>query len=337
MRLFATAVVLAALGLGHGAAAAEFTLSDPYYMGDRMTSAKVHVEGEIVPGDLAGLVDVLSAIDGFEEGFWDGGTVLLLNSPGGSYHEGIEIGRMVREKGIGTRVPAGAECYSACAIVFMHGTSKADGEEWLNRSLSPKGLLGFHAPYLVLPEDVVPSRGMVEASYSAAMTSIAALVESAGHIFSEELLMKMLMTPADDMLMVETIADALLWKIALDGGPAPLTSLMQSQMLMACQTFDDLENDLRPSITTARAVELVQGGYGPKSIGMSDNGDEIYRYTISDLNSIGCNLGVRRNDDGSIGVRYYGTSYANEPIPQSASWSLGRIYFMDPSTPIGKR
>src|SRR5690606_36072207 len=114
---------------------------------------------------------------------------------------------------------------------------------------------------LVLPDDIVPSRGMVEASYSAAMTSIAALVESAGHIFSEELLMKMLMTPADQMLMVETVADLLLWDIALDGGSRSLTSLTYAQMVMACETFDELERDIRPTITAARAIEIVSGGY----------------------------------------------------------------------------
>lgn len=337
MRSVAIAVVITLFALGHGGAAAEFTLSDPYYMGDRMTSATVHVDGEILPGDLKELVGVLSVIDGFEEGFWDGGTVLSLNSPGGSYLEGIEIGRMVRDKGIGTRVPDGAGCYSACAIVFMHGTSKADGEEWLNRRLHPKGLLGFHAPYLVLPEEIVPSRAMVEASYSAAMTSIAALVESAGHIFSEELLMKMLMTPADEMLMARTVGDVLLWDIALDGAPQPLTSLTYSQMVMACQTRDELERDLRPSITAARAIEVVDGGYGPKLLGVSDSGDEIYRYSISEMNSVGCNLGVRRNEDGSVSVRYYGTSYGNEPLPQRPSWMLGSLYFTDPTTPIATR
>lgn len=337
MRSIAMAAVLTIFALGQESVAAEFALSDPYYMGDRLTSAMVSVDGEILPGDLEELVGVLSVIDGFEEGFWDGGTVLSLNSPGGSYHEGIEIGRMVREKGIGTRVPAGAGCYSACAIIFMHGTSKADGEEWLNRRLHPKGLLGFHAPYLVLPEKIVPSRAMVEASYSAAMTSVAALVESAGHIFSEELLMKMLKTPADEMLMAETVGDVLLWDIALDGGLRPLASLTYSQMVMACQTRDELERDLRPSISAARAIEVVEGGYGPKSLGVSESGDEIYRYSINDMNSVGCNLGVRRNEDGSISVRYYGTSYGNDPIPQGSSWPLGSLFFTDPSMPIATR
>lgn len=324
--------VTSALFQTHSALSVEIRLSDEYYFQDRITSAKVHVTGEILPGDLEKLVDAMSIIDGFEEGFWDGGTVLSLDSPGGSYLEGIEIGRMIREKGIGTRVPANAECFSACAIIFMHGTTKADGDEWLNRRLHPKGQLGFHAPYLVLPDDVVPSRGMVEASYSAAMMSIAALVESAGHIFSEELLMKMLMTPADDMLMVETVADLLLWDITLDGGPRPLTSLTYAQMVMACETFDELEQDIRPSITTLRAIEVVSDGYGPVLVGKAQNNDEIYRFSVSDMNMVGCNLGVGHNDDGSLRVRYYGTSYGDEPIPETYTWTLGSLYFEDPST-----
>jgi hypothetical protein len=335
MRLPVAAALFAALGHLPAASAASFTLTDPTYIGDQITGAIIQVEGEILPGDLERLEEVLGAFHEFETGFIDGGALLALNSPGGSYNEAIYIGRMIREKGIGTRVAAGAACYSTCALIFMHGISKADGEEWPNRALHPKGSLGFNAPYLELADDVVPTIDMVEESYAAAMNSVAALLESAEGIFNPELLMKMLKTTqADGMLMVETVGDLLFWDIALDVEPPPITTLTYAQMVMACQTLDDLERGKRPSTTAAGATGIVDAGFGPKRLGVAGNGDEIYRFSLSDLNLEGCNLGIQRQPDNTLSVRYYGTSYADDPMPQTYPWSLDSLYVLDPSTPF---
>ncbi len=100
------------------------------------------LEGPIEPGDLDRLRQVVDA----RPGNVNDTMRLCLHSPGGSYDEGLSIARYLMEHSIGTAVAAGAECYSACAIIFMGGTFPWKGE--LNRYLHTQAVLGFHAPYI---------------------------------------------------------------------------------------------------------------------------------------------------------------------------------------------
>lgn len=59
---------------------------------------------------------------------------LLLESPGGSLDDGIELGRAVRLKGL--RTLTRATCASACALLFLGGV-----ERWL---IGANARLGFH-------------------------------------------------------------------------------------------------------------------------------------------------------------------------------------------------
>ena len=59
---------------------------------------------------------------------------LLLESPGGSLDDGIELGRAVRLKRL--RTLTRDTCASACALIFLGGT-----ERWL---VGPKARIGFH-------------------------------------------------------------------------------------------------------------------------------------------------------------------------------------------------
>lgn len=60
-------------------------------------------------------------------------TTVVLAGPGGRIGTGYALFRMFRERKLATRVDAG--CASACTIAFLGGTE---------RSISPKGRLGFH-------------------------------------------------------------------------------------------------------------------------------------------------------------------------------------------------
>jgi len=59
---------------------------------------------------------------------------LLLESPGGSLDDGIELGRAVRLKSM--RTLTRETCASACALIFLGGT-----ERWL---VGPRARIGFH-------------------------------------------------------------------------------------------------------------------------------------------------------------------------------------------------
>jgi hypothetical protein len=113
------------------------------------------LEGTIQRGDL----DRLKALIGAQrEKAFASSPRLCLNSPGGAYREGLAIASYLMKQSIGTAIPRGAECYSACAIVFMGGTFPWKGE--LNRYLHAQAVLGFHAPYV--PDSNNKNRVMVD-------------------------------------------------------------------------------------------------------------------------------------------------------------------------------
>lgn len=56
-------------------------------------------------------------------------------SPGGSSAAGMEMGRVIKRRGLATRVPRGAVCFSACSMAFLGGVL---------RSVDPGGFYGVH-------------------------------------------------------------------------------------------------------------------------------------------------------------------------------------------------
>jgi hypothetical protein len=71
------------------------------------------VQGTIENGEAARLAQALASAGVVEE--------VWLNSPGGTLTEGIAMGRLLRKKGLLTRVPNGAACASACTFAFLGG------------------------------------------------------------------------------------------------------------------------------------------------------------------------------------------------------------------------
>ncbi|MDW6023518.1 hypothetical protein SAZ10_17345 [Mesorhizobium sp. BAC0120] len=49
---------------------------------------------------------------------------VVLNSPGGSVQDALEMGRLIREKGLGTLVEKGGYCASSCPLVFAGGATR---------------------------------------------------------------------------------------------------------------------------------------------------------------------------------------------------------------------
>src|SRR5260370_40544532 len=50
---------------------------------------------------------------------------VVLNSPGGSVADALEMGRLIREKRFATAVEAGKYCVSSCPLVFAGGVARA--------------------------------------------------------------------------------------------------------------------------------------------------------------------------------------------------------------------
>lgn len=86
-----------------------------------------------------------------------GGTVEL-KSLGGDLVASVSIGRIVRDHGIKTVVPAGTYCLSGCAIIWAGG---------VERRVEEHGTVGFHRPWRRNENgEVVPGRtGIVRHYY----------------------------------------------------------------------------------------------------------------------------------------------------------------------------
>ncbi|SMQ86120.1 hypothetical protein SAMN06295905_3419 [Devosia lucknowensis] len=56
-------------------------------------------------------------------------STVLLDSPGGSVNDALEIGRLILEKGLSTEVRDGGLCASSCPIIFASGTERIAGRD----------------------------------------------------------------------------------------------------------------------------------------------------------------------------------------------------------------
>jgi len=63
---------------------------------------------------------------------------VVLDSPGGSVMDALEIGALIQEKGLATKVAAGNLCASSCPIIFASGAE---------RIASPESAIGVHQIY----------------------------------------------------------------------------------------------------------------------------------------------------------------------------------------------
>jgi hypothetical protein len=213
--LFGPVYILATLPTIHGAEAITFLKGAPQ-------ACEIVVDGEILKGDFEVFV---TQYNNTKFGR------VCLNSPGGSYFDGIKIARFINDSRISTRVQADGECYSACAIIFMAGITEVGDFEYRDRTLEPGGTIGFHAPYPVVAEGKFDTK-QVEESFAFAMAEAGDLVGFSGSFDSEPtrppgdkelsailpraLLAKMLKKRKDDMYLIKTIGDAILSGINID-------------------------------------------------------------------------------------------------------------------------
>lgn len=170
------------------------------------------------------------------QGLWS----VCLNSPGGSYTEALKIYDQIKRYGIGTVVAEGAECLSACAIIFLAGnfqyytTMGGNLVTGTNRAIHAGASLGFHAPSLGL-NDVsgdVPFEEIGRA-YSVAVTQNAELIN---RLSDNQLpiLRRILSTPPDDMFYVDTVAKTLEVDMEVLGVEIP-NEIEPKHVTAACQ------------------------------------------------------------------------------------------------------
>lgn len=78
---------------------------------------RLEMTGTIVPGTAERLRAELEKRGGYA-------TRIVLNSPGGVVQEALAMARLVRERGLDSRVPAGGLCASSCPLLFAGGVRR---------------------------------------------------------------------------------------------------------------------------------------------------------------------------------------------------------------------
>jgi hypothetical protein len=106
-------------------------LRDPGILPDRLMLTREdgaiwRLEGGIEGGDAVRIVKQLAEAAPER---------VILQSPGGSVGDALQIGRAIRDAGIETQILAGEYCMSACPYMLAGGTA---------RDISPDGAVGVH-------------------------------------------------------------------------------------------------------------------------------------------------------------------------------------------------
>lgn len=190
------------------------------------------LQGEIKAGDSQ---ELLKKTENYYEELQRNGTFferrtspiyVCLNSPGGSFLEGVNLAKIISDFGLATRIPSNSVCLSACSIAFMAGSfGHPEGEvRWTNRSMHPSAKLGFHAPSLNIPQGEYNERS-VEKAYGVALQSVAAVADLRANSiqeFAESIFIKFLRTPASTFTYIDTVGSAT--RLGVRISPVPVFS-----------------------------------------------------------------------------------------------------------------
>ena len=158
---------------------------------------------------------------------------LCLNSPGGSLAEAMRIVDYFREEashtrgGVQTAIARGDRCEGSCAYVFFAGrfvrfSGNGYYEGRSNALLHPNGRLGLHAPTLPINDESSYSAEDVRAIWAVGMQAASELSRqiASGNIFlSGTLFSEILTRPPGEMLTIDTVAQAVQWRIEVEPSP----------------------------------------------------------------------------------------------------------------------
>lgn len=178
--------------------------------------ARFKLEGEIVEGDSHRVAKALNDANiSNQQDPWRQ-IVVTLNSPGGEYHEGLDLALAFRRLGLATIVRSGDACYSACAIAFLGGVdlpkdptpvgeSDPLPDQMPSRTIEKGAKLGFHAPYVSVSDGSYDA-ALVQDAYRAAVLGIARLVAVADRLYIVPAELPRLLAPGrDEMYMADDV------------------------------------------------------------------------------------------------------------------------------------
>lgn len=124
--------------------------------------------GTIDPGSAQRFADEIAARGEYV-------STVLLDSPGGSVDDALEMGRLILDKGLSTQVRNGGLCASSCPLIFVSGQERLAGRD---------AAIGVHQIYAAAlsasPVDALAVAGVAMADAQSATAEITRHLTSAG-------------------------------------------------------------------------------------------------------------------------------------------------------------
>jgi hypothetical protein len=220
-----TLAILVVGAVAGAAAAAEFQVLN------RKTVRKeeicgVKMTGKIEEGDLSVFQRVVSTLSQYAQPDTNTNTfTFCLDSPGGNYRVGLSIAAYIIEHDVTTLLLPNAQCYSACALMFMAGGFKIEGHFVSHRSMHKSAQLGFHAPYLNADGGRLADAATVFASAIRAIRDLANLGKKYGaqeQVMPISLFAELLSTEPNEVFLVDTVFKAIQSNIRIIGVANPI-------------------------------------------------------------------------------------------------------------------
>lgn len=286
-----TACVAAALslaGLPAGALAAQIDVIGTLDV-DGWSRTEIMLAGKIEPGDRRKIEKLLHD---------DENAIVLLNSVGGDYREGLALAHLFRDRLVSTVVPSGARCLSACAIAFLGGAAAGEeGGTANSRSMALDAELGFHAPYLRTSGQLLTEEAVLNA-YDHAIRTVTDFVRSAAAFdISADVAADMMTPQRDELFYIRKVDD--IQRIGLevqDIAPARKLTMQMARNICANglatgemtfgEAYETMQTLLKDLKWPAKPVIPLKTGYfGPVSKGwrivlpVFEGGEGIGHYT----------------------------------------------------------
>lgn len=264
------------------------------------------------------------------------GIALFLDSPGGEFGEGIRLAKIVRENGLVTVIKRDSKCLSACAVVFMAGYEFAPSQEsppQRARYVEYPAKLGFHRPFIAPLKGGISKDELMKLSeqdiadmlssqlsdgYEEANNQIQQMLDVDFNAWPNSLLVKMLLKKKDDFVLLETVANALDWKISIINtkprSPNIYGHLKSYYWLCANSIEEEWNNGLG-----IQELEESKNINEDKELGLDKNhlingkphwlsinqSTKKYYIMMQEMNGTGCELEVNKEDNTAIVDKRY--------------------------------
>lgn len=183
----------------------------------------IRLTGVIEPGDAEKLEKVVQSRFDSKTSPTHGDS-LCLDGPGGSLDAAVTMAMRLRASSVSAIVPPNASCLSACAVVFMGGSSRQNRIAKNARFMFATSRVGFHAPSLEVQNGSYDKETVAKA-FDVAVSALGRIAIQLSRPewaettvkFPYSLLGAMLDYRGQNFLMIELVEHAGVWDIEVIG------------------------------------------------------------------------------------------------------------------------